>query len=258
MRYLKNRVLHELRRFRAQYQFRGSEFSVDIPLGAVRRILSRNGLGFDGQGNPSWWYASLDCRRNEADDLTRAALKYVVENVPGNTRILGTGCGTGWMLFWFAQKGFSNIEGFDYLPNVVQSAKEIAALANIPAKLWQDDGFHPRLEGEYGLILVLHWLYSAWMGNYGNTPRRSEDREALLSAFLAQYSGHIKSKGLIMLELVDAISDFREPPIATYPIRHTAEQVARCAAPFGLAVERKMFNSNYGHLPRMLYLLRKS
>ena len=258
MRYLKHRVLHALRRYRAQYQFRKSEFSVDIPIGAVRRILSRNGLGFDEHGNPSWWYASLDCRRNEADDITRAALKYVSENVPRNTRILGTGCGTGWMLFWLAQKGFNNIEGFDYLPNVVKSAKEIAALASIRAKLWQDDGFHPGLEGKYRLILVLHWLYSAWMGNYGNAPRAAEDREALLREFLAQYAGHVESGGLIMLELVDAISDYREPPTATYPIRHTAEQVARCAASFGLAVERMMFNSNYGHLPRMLYLLRKS
>ncbi len=258
MQFLKNRVLHELRRFRAQYQFRESEFSVDIPLGRVRGILTRNGLGFDRDGNPSWWYASLDCRRNEADELTKAALKYVVDHVPRNTRILGTGCGTGWMLFWFAQKGFDNIEGFDYLPNVVQSAREIAAVANIQVKLWQDDGFHPKLEGKYGLILVLHWLYSAWMGNYGNAPQGTDDREALLSAFLAQYAEHVERKGLIMLELVDAISDFREPPIATYPIRHTEEQVARCAGELGLVVERKVFNSNYGHLPRMLYLLRKS
>ena len=258
IRYLKNRVFHELRRLRAQYQFRKAEFSVDIPLGAVHRILRRNGLGFDKNGNPSWWYASLDCRRNEADDLTKAALKYVAANVPKNTRILGTGCGTGWMLFWFAQKGFNNIEGFDFLPKVTQSAREIAAVANIQAKLWQDDGFHPTLEGKYGLILVLHWLYSAWMGNYGNAPRSSEDRETLLSAFLAQYAEHIESNGLIILELIDAISDFCEPPVPTYPIRHTEAQVAKCASALGLAVERKMFNSNYGLLPRMLYVLRKS
>ena len=258
MGYLKNRALHELQRFRAQRRFRDSEFSVDIPLGEVRKILIRNGLGFDQDGNPSWWYASLDCRRNEADDLTKAALKYVAENVPGNTRILGTGCGTGWMLFWLAQKGFSNIEGFDYLPNVVQSAKEIAAAANIRAKLWQDDGFNPKLEGKYGLVLVLHWLYSAWMGNYGNAPRETQDREALLTEFLAQYAEHVENGGLVMIELIDAISDLREPPIPTYPIRHTQEQVARCSRSFGMTVERMMFNSNYGHLPRMLYVLRKS
>ena len=162
------------------------------------------------------------------------------------------------MLFWLAQKGFNNIEGFDYLPNVVQSAKEIAAEMHIQVKLWQDDGFHPRLEGKYGLVLVLHWLYSAWMGNYGNAPRGSDDREGLLSEFLAQYAAHIEDGGVLMLELIDAISDFREPPTATYPIRHTQEQVARCCGSLGMAVERKMFNSNYGHLPRMLYVLRKA
>ena len=258
MQYLKNRLLHELHRFRAQRRFRNPEFSVEVSPRAVRRILTRNGLGFDAQGNASWWYASLDFRRNEADDLTRGALKFVAENVPRTARILGTGCGTGWMLLWLAQRGFSNIEGFDYLPNVVEAAKEIAAEMNINARLWQDDGFNPTLEGKYGLILVLYWLYSAWMGSYGNARRDSVDRETLLSEFLAQYAGHLEAGGRVMIELIDAISDFREPPVDTYPIRHTHEQVARCAAGFGLTIERKMFNSNHGHLPRMLYVLRKS
>jgi hypothetical protein len=162
------------------------------------------------------------------------------------------------MLLWLAQRGFSQIEGFDYLANVVQAAKEIAAEIGIDARLWQDDGFKPTLDGKYGLILVLYWLYSAWMGNYGNARRDSADREALLSEFLAQYAGHLESGGRIMIELIDAISDFREPPVDIYPIRHTHEQVARCAAGFGLTIECKMFNSNHGHLPRMLYVLRKS
>lgn len=105
---------------------------------------------------------------------------------------------------------------------------------------------------------MLHWLYSAWMGNYGNALRESADRETLLSEFLAQYAEHIEAGGRMLIELIDAISDFREPPVDTYPIRHTHEQVVKCAAEFGLEVERKMFNSNYGHLPRMLYVLRKS
>ena len=60
-----------------------------------------------------------------------------------------------------------------------------------------------------------------------------------------------------MLELVDAISDYREPPTDIYPIRHSAEQVTKCAATLGFTLERQMFNSEYGHLPRMLYFLRK-
>jgi hypothetical protein len=160
------------------------------------------------------------------------------------------------MLFWLAQRGYTRIDGFDYLPNVVQAAQEIAALERLEVNLWQDDGFQPKLTGNYDLILVLHWLYSAWMGNYGNQARR-ESREQLLNEFLAAYAPRIEKNGLLLLELIDAISDFREPPSEIYPIRHSADQVARCAGAVGLRIEKQMFNSNYGHLPRMLYCLRK-
>jgi SAM-dependent methyltransferase len=258
VRYLKNRLLHELRRIRWNYRFRHEkEFSLELPIGRVRQILSKNDLGFDKDGTPTWWYSSLDLRRNEADDLTKAALKYIEQHVPTDAWILGTGCGTGWMLFWLAQHGYTRIDGFDYLDNVVQAAREIAALGELDVRLWQADGFQPQLDKNYDLILVLHWLYSAWMGNYGNKPRR-EDREKLLNEFLAAYASRIENNGLLMLELIDAISDFREPPSAVYPIRHSLEQVTRCAARVGLRIEKQMFNSNYGHLPRMLYCLRKA
>jgi hypothetical protein len=62
----------------------------------------------------------------------------------------------------------------------------------------------------------------------------------------------------MMVEPVDAISDNCEPPIAIYPVRLTAEQVAGRAAAFESTVERKMFISNCLHLPRMLCVPRKS
>lgn len=258
MQYIKNRVLHALRRVRSDYLFRNKkEFSVRIPMGKVRHILADHDLGFDKDGTPSWWYSSLDFRRNETDDLTKAALSYIDSHVPKDAQILGTGCGTGWMLFWLSQKGFTRIDGFDYLGNVVQAAREIAEVGRFDVKIWEDDGFAPTLDKNYDLILVLHWLYSAWMGNYGNSPRR-DDREKLLKAFLALYAPRLERNGVLMLELIDAISDFREPPTDVYPIRHSAEQVARCAAELGLRIEKQMFNSNYGHLPRMLYCLRKA
>lgn len=258
MPYLKNRLLHELRRIRSDYRLRHEkEFSPRLPMGRVRGILSQNGLGFDKDGTPTWWYSSLDFRRNEQDDLTKAALKYVEQQVPKDARILGTGCGTGWMLFWLAQRGYTRIDGFDYMDNVVQAAKEIAALGGLQVKLWQADGFRPQLDSNYDLILVLHWLYSAWMGNYGNKPRQ-EDRQELLQEFLGEYAPRVEKNGLLLLELIDSISDFREPSSQVYSIRHSSEQVSRCASAVGLRIEKQMFNSNYGHLPRMLYCLRKA
>ena len=249
--------MHELRRLQTYYRYNNSEFSPYLTIRRVRKIHFRNGLGFSEDGNPSWWYALVDLIRNEQDDLTKATLKYIEANCPKTSKILGTGCGIGWMLFWLAQRGFKNIAGFDYLGNVVQSAKEIAELGNITAKLWQADGFDPKLEESYDLILVLHWLYSAWAGNYGNQVRRA-DRETLLNDFLSQYAPHVKQNGFLMLELIDSISDYLEPPTEIYPVRHSSEEVAKCAANVGFTIERKMFNSKYGYLPRMVYVLKKS
>jgi hypothetical protein len=162
------------------------------------------------------------------------------------------------MLVWFGQHGFQDLEGFDYLDNVVAAAKDIAELAKVDARLWQDDGFAPTLVGDYDVILVLHWLFSAWMGNYGNTPRTHDDRESLLEDFLLQYVPHLRPAGLMMVELIDSISDHLEPPSDIYPIRQSFEQVERVAHKVGLRVENRMFNHRYGYLPRMLYFLRKA
>lgn len=259
MTYLKNRILHFLRKRWIAVKLRGvsTEYSPDLPRGPVRRILKRSGLGFGPDGTPSWWYASWDLRRNDQDDLTKGVLRYLLDHVSRDARVLGTGCGTGWMLFWLAQKGFRRIDGFDVLPNVVDAARRIAALGRLEVKVWQADGFAPALTESYDLILALYWVYSAWAGNYENTPRSGEDREKLLSDLLAPYAVRLNPGGLMILELIDAISDLREPPSDLYPIRHSSEQVERCAAAHGLAVERRMFNSNHGHLPRMAYFLRK-
>lgn len=259
MGYLKNRTMHELRRVRATYRYRHEhEFTPNMSTRQVKKILARHDLGFDKDGLATWWYSSLDLKRNEEDDLTKAALRYASTTIDHDGRILVTGCGTGWMLIWLAQQGFQNLEGFDYLDNVVKAAEEIAALGRMNAKLWKDDGFDPTLDGQYDLIMVLHWLYSAWMGNYGNQPRGHDDREALLRSFLAHYSEHVKPNGLVMVELIDSVSDYLEPPTDVYPIRHSFEQVERCATALGFIVEKRMFNFRYGRLPRMLYFLRRS
>lgn len=260
MIYLKNRLLHGLRVWWVRFKLRGAsrEFSPRLPLRRVRGILSRNGLGFGPDGVPSWWLASLDLRRNDQDELTQAVLASLRDHVPRDARVLGTGCGAGWMLLWLSQQGFRRIDGFDLLPNVVQSAKEIVAACGAGVRVWQADGFDPRLEEPYDVILLLYWVYSAWAGNYGNRPQAAADRERLLSELLDAYVGRLNPGGLLIVELIDAAADQQVPPSPLYPVRHSAEQVARCAGARGLGVERRVSNSSHGHLPRTAYFLRKT
>jgi SAM-dependent methyltransferase len=257
--WLKRRFRYEAIRLRSLYRHRhGHPFSPKLPRGPVHKILNKHGLGFQRDGVPTWWYQAFEQLRNEEDALTTATLRYVRDNIDRDARILITGCGTGWMLIWLGQQGFRKIDGFDYLPNVAAAAQELAALGGVYARIWQDDGFHPTLEGEYDLVLALHWVFSAWMGNYGNTPRGDEDRQQLLDDFLAQYTGHIAPGGLMMVELIDSISDLLDPPIDVYPIRQSYEQVQLGAERAGFRIEKRVANVRYGYLPRMLYWLRRT
>lgn len=227
-----------------------------LPMRKVKRILRQNGLGFDAEGNPTWFYGSYD-NRNSYDELVKAELDYILKHVSRDADILVTGCGTGVMQMWLVQQGYSKTEGFDYLQNVVTAANQIADVAGVKTTIWRADGFQPGLVKQYDLITVLHWLFSAWHGNYGNTPAGGQDREVLLRQFLSQYSDHLRPGGLMMLELIDAISDFGVPPSPYYPIRHTFEQVASAASANGMQIKTRMFNGTSGHLPRMMYVLER-
>jgi SAM-dependent methyltransferase len=218
----------------------------------------------------SWFYSAFD--RGQADPLTNRALGWIEQNVPRDKSILMTGCGTGLMTFHLAEKGFSLIQGRDLLP-------ECISIANTIKKRWGyknteflvDDGFKPKFQPneEFFCITAMHWVFSAWMGNYGNDPIRdpysSEVRRELLCEFLDQYLPVLSPGGFFIIELTDAIADYRDPfdqglgPIAIdiYPVRQTLDMVRECAFSRGMEVADKWCVMRYGHQPRTSYYLRK-
>ena len=244
------------RRVMGKPKLGGSKYDCAIPIRAAKRILREHALGFDENGNPSWWYSAFD-GRNSNDELTHVELDFITENVPRNADVLVTGCGVGLTTIWLGQQGYTNVEGFDYLPNVVASAKEIAALSGAQINYWQADGFKPGLTKRYDCITAMHWVYSAWMGNYNNPKETQTDREAILTDFLSQYSSNLKPGGVMLVELVDALLDHAYPPFHAYPVRHTVEQVRSAAAATGLSV-RQVVSNPLGQRPIVvLYVLGK-
>lgn len=231
-------------------------YEPEIPIGKAKKILRNNGLGFDQNGIPSWWYTAFD-GRNSDDQLTQAELNYIIENVPKESNVLVTGCGVGLTTIWLAQKGFTHIDGFDYLENVVLSAKQVSQLANVKINYWQADGFKPKLTKKYDCITALHWVYSAWMGNYGNVPIQDADREEILTKLLEQYTPHLNIGGVILIELIDALSDYSYPPYESYPVRQNIDQVRNASNKNNLAI-KKIVTSLHGFRPRViLYILQK-
>ena len=176
------------------------------------------------------------------------------------------------MLFQPMNQGFKNIEGFDYLNECVLIANDIAKMGGYQTRIWQDDGFCPKLQTKYDLIMAMHWVFSAWMGNYGNNAvsldeaKKAETRERVLVDFFSQYTPYLNPGGMLIIELTDAVADYRLPcdgrvlPISlrdVYPIRQTPEQVIKCGKQCGLDIVEYNMCCSYGNQPRTSYILKK-
>lgn len=82
---------------------------------------------------------------------------------------------------------------------------------------------------------------------------------------LVKYAELLKPGGIIIIELTDAVADYRigsdnylgEALKNVFPVRQTPAQVGKCAAIAGLAVAEKVM-STYGLQPRTSYVLVKS
>jgi SAM-dependent methyltransferase len=235
----------------------------------VKSHILRRGLAVE-DGKLTWFYTALD--RGNADPLTNFALDYVRQNIQEDAEILITGCGTGITAFALADSGFENIDGIDLLPACVTVAEEVAKIGNYKGTNFVvGNALNPSLSGSYDLITALHWVFSAWMGNYGNEAAQrdragqADFRERLLSELLAKYVPHLRPNGTFLIELTDAVTDYRlteDHPLgdrsaAIYPIRHSPEQVMKCAREVGLELVDKKLCVSYGHHPRTLYILRR-
>jgi SAM-dependent methyltransferase len=248
---------------------RETKIKSSVPVFKIKRLLIKNGLAvMDGQ--PSWFYTAYE--RGDQDPLTNFALDYIVQNTSRDAKILVTGCGTGITTLYLADQGFRNIDAFDYLQQCVDIANDVAKMGKYDIKFYRDDGFQPQLGDKvYDVITALHWVFSAWSGNYGNEPlaeSRTADpqfREELLTSFFRQYAPHLSQGGRLIVELIDAVTDYRIPSDhfmgeyskRIYPVRHTPEQVAKSAAATGLKIIHKNLCVSYSHHPRTQYVLEK-
>jgi SAM-dependent methyltransferase len=246
-----------------------SKIKSKVPVSEIKKLIRDKGFAVS-DGQASWFYTAYE--RGDSDPLTNFAMAFVETNVDKNAPVLITGCGTGIMAFHLADAGYKNITGFDYLHECVDVAQQVSRIGNYNITFYQDDGFNPKDVGQkYDAITALHWVFSAWMGNYGNKKLPAEKvasaafRDELLTDFLQKYSTLLNKNGVLILELTDAVSDYRIPTDhylgeyskEIYPIRHSPEQVEKCAALAGLTVVSKYLSVLYGHHPRAQYILRK-
>jgi SAM-dependent methyltransferase len=237
--------------------------------GYAKKVVIKKKLAITTEGKPSWFYTAFE--RKDSDPLTNYTLQFIQDNLEKDKRILVTGCGTGITVFHLADVGFKEVVGSDLLPECIEIANKLKEDFKYTNTRFQiDDGFHPTINEKFDLITALHWVFSAWMGNYGNSPVQNpydeKTRIEALSNFLTVYSKLLNENGYLIIELTDAVTDYRlstDHPMGEYskeiyPIRHTPEQVETCAFANGLSVVDKKLSVSYGHHPRVSYYLKKT
>lgn len=235
---------------------------------AKRLVILERLAATNTNNNPSWFYSAFE--RRYTDPLTEFSFSFIFENIDKESKVLVTGCGTGITAFRLADHGFTQVEGRDLLPEAIRVANRIKdSFGYSSGTFVVDDCLKPSLESSYRLITMMHWVFSAWMGSYGNTqtsdPFDDEVRESCLGDLFDSYVPFLDEGGYIIIELTDAVADYRDPfdhpsgfdSVGIYPVRFTTAQVGRCANQFGLEIIDRKLCVNYGHQPRTTYILRK-
>lgn len=232
----------------------------------ARRILLREGLAVAGN-QPSWFYSAFD--RGTHDPMTMATLERIETSVAADSRILVTGCGTGLTVFWLLEAGYSDVSGTDLLPEAIQVAQVLnRRFYSSEAKISVDDALKPSISGTFDVVTALHWVFSAWAGNYGNDshsdPRSRATRRRLLEEFLHAYSEILELGGVLVIELIDAICDVRLASDHSgglggevYPVRHSLDDVKAVSSKLGFTIQDQYLSYSYGHQARMCYWLKK-
>jgi SAM-dependent methyltransferase len=220
---------------------------------------------FFGNG-VTWFYTAYD--REDKDPLTNYLLKTIDKEYKHGGDVLVTGCGTGIMAFHIGDNTKIKVEAFDLLPKVINCAnilKNKYFYNNVTFKT--NDGFNPKELNTYDAITLVHWVFSAWSGNYGNVVSNDaftkSVREEKLFSLLNVYTKHLNEGGKIFIEVTDAITDYRnaedhhlgEISKTFYPIRHSKENMQYVCDKVGLKIVDMQLCVSYGHHPRTLYVL---
>jgi hypothetical protein len=235
----------------------------------AKKIVVNEGLGLVEGNKLSWFYTAFE--RDDRDPLTNFSLNYINDNIEKTKKILVTGCGTGIMVFHLADQGFKSIEGRDLLPECIKIANILKnKFKYSETNFLIDEGFKPTQNGKYDVITALHWVFSAWSGNYGNkkidNPKNIEVRKKLLTDFFGEYVNLMNPGCLMFIELTDAVADYRDPfdhpfglkSLDIYPVRFNVDQVAECGFVHGLELIDKRLSISFGHQPRTTFVLRKN
>ena len=212
-------------------------------------VLARHGV-------ESWFLYSYD-EWKKRWHVWRGLL-WAINNIDHKGRILETGCGCGWNLFWLAANGFESLTGIDINTSAIAAGNELAQGAGIPVRLRSDNALNPASlqEAPFHLLLALNWTY--------HVP------EFALAQFLDRYRELLIPGGVVLLDTVEKsfgthpkscflTSDWSKPESerrpSEYVHRFTLRDIREISASCGFRVAA--YYTRWGTIPRSIYMLRR-
>lgn len=122
-------------------------------------------------------------------------IHWVIKNIRRDGKVLETGCGCGWNLFWLAANGFTSLDGIDIDVAAVTAGNELAHMANYQLRLRSGNALLPGEsdDGPYHLILALNWTYHV--------------TEFDMEQFLNNYGKCLVTGGVLLIDTVDSSFD---------------------------------------------------
>lgn len=184
------------------------------------------------------------------------SILWIVRNLSPGARILETGAGCGWNLFWLEANGFSSLVGIDIDASAVAAGNDLVTRHQNRLNLRCDDALSPTTLGDqvFDVILALNWTY--------HVPAFD------LTRFLQTYTCHLVPNGVIVMDLIDAsfnahpdnaylTSDWKRPKSERAPseyLHRFDEAGFQCiAASCGYCIIASF--RRHGTIPRSLYVL---
>jgi SAM-dependent methyltransferase len=116
---------------------------------------------------------------------------WLVAKLGPPRKVFETGCGCGYNLFWFGNKGAQELVGCDKDPKVIAAGIELAKMAKCNCTFYVDDAIRPvNHPVEVNALLALNWTY--------HVP------EFDLNQFISTYYQAISEKGLFLIDIIDS------------------------------------------------------
>jgi glycosyltransferase involved in cell wall biosynthesis len=186
------------------------------------------------------------------------AYQWIKKNIMKHEKILESGCGCGGMLYHLHNDGYLDLSGYDIDETAISAGKSIAHEICAPIDFFVENGFDPRLEQKYNVIVGINWIYHVL--------------DFSLDVFIEKHSSFLIKSGYLVFDMIDisynnvennwfCTQDWQKPieekRPSEYLLRYSEREVESIADKYNFRIVKIITVDNNDVIPRKIYILQK-